>query len=123
MANSQLIICTAIPRSIRLDPATVEVSVLVTPRLSGDNRLGSYPDWVQWTRRRQQHPLHVVFECAGSTHAVDVPVGGLRPDLWEALFDAQTYARSLYEQAGYRPHGRVFWEAGIEHVAMEKRLG
>src|SRR6201986_5493890 len=33
---------------------------------------------------------------------------------------AQTYARSLYEGAGYRPRGRVFIESGIEHIAMEK---
>ncbi len=39
------------------------------------------------------------------------------------VLHAQTYARRLYESAGYRPHGRIFWEAGIEHVAMEKRLG
>ena len=38
------------------------------------------------------------------------------------VLHAQTYARELYEQAGYRPRGRVFWEAGIEHVAMEKHL-
>jgi predicted GNAT family N-acyltransferase len=38
------------------------------------------------------------------------------------VLHAQTYARELYENAGYRPHGRVFREAGIEHIAMEKRL-
>ena len=38
------------------------------------------------------------------------------------VLHAQTYARDLYDQAGYRPRGRVFWEAGIEHVAMEKLL-
>jgi predicted GNAT family N-acyltransferase len=38
------------------------------------------------------------------------------------VLHAQTYARELYEQAGYRARGRVFWEAGIEHVAMEKTL-
>jgi predicted GNAT family N-acyltransferase len=38
------------------------------------------------------------------------------------VLHAQTYARELYEQAGYRSRGRVFWEAGIEHVAMEKML-
>jgi predicted GNAT family N-acyltransferase len=36
---------------------------------------------------------------------------------------AQTYARALYERAGYREHGPTFVEEGIEHVAMEKRLG
>jgi predicted GNAT family N-acyltransferase len=38
------------------------------------------------------------------------------------VLHAQTYARALYEQAGYRPRGRKFTEAGIEHIAMEKRL-
>jgi predicted GNAT family N-acyltransferase len=38
------------------------------------------------------------------------------------VLHAQTYARELYELAGYRPRGREFWEAGIEHIAMEKVL-
>jgi predicted GNAT family N-acyltransferase len=36
------------------------------------------------------------------------------------VLHAQTYARSLYDAAGYETRGRVFMEAGIEHVAMEK---
>jgi predicted GNAT family N-acyltransferase len=36
------------------------------------------------------------------------------------VLHAQTYARTLYESAGYEPRGRIFMEAGIEHVAMEK---
>jgi len=39
------------------------------------------------------------------------------------VLHAQTYARSLYDGAGYEPRGRVFMEAGIEHIAMEKVLG
>jgi predicted GNAT family N-acyltransferase len=38
------------------------------------------------------------------------------------VLHAQTYARSLYEGAGYKPRGRIFMESGIEHVAMEKHL-
>jgi predicted GNAT family N-acyltransferase len=38
------------------------------------------------------------------------------------VLHAQTYARELYDRAGYRPKGRVFREAGIEHIAMEKQL-
>ncbi len=38
------------------------------------------------------------------------------------VLHAQTYAQALYAGAGYEPRGRVFVEAGIEHVAMEKRL-
>jgi predicted GNAT family N-acyltransferase len=39
------------------------------------------------------------------------------------VLHAQTYARSLYENAGYRTRGGAFREAGIEHIAMEKDLG
>jgi predicted GNAT family N-acyltransferase len=46
-----------------------------------------------------------------------VAAGGRR-----LVLHAQTYARSLYENAGYRPRGRVFREARIEHIAMEKHL-
>jgi len=38
------------------------------------------------------------------------------------VLHAQTYAKELYEGAGYRPRGRIFIEAGIEHIAMEKEL-
>jgi predicted GNAT family N-acyltransferase len=38
------------------------------------------------------------------------------------VLHAQTYARSLYEGAGYEPRGRIFMEAGIEHIAMEKYI-
>ena len=36
---------------------------------------------------------------------------------------AQTGALALYERAGYAPRGRVFLDAGIEHVRMDKALG
>jgi predicted GNAT family N-acyltransferase len=35
---------------------------------------------------------------------------------------AQTYAQTLYLDAGYEERGPSFTEEGIEHVAMEKRL-
>ena len=38
------------------------------------------------------------------------------------VLHAQTYARALYEASGYRPRGRIFMEAGSEHIAMEKYL-
>jgi predicted GNAT family N-acyltransferase len=38
------------------------------------------------------------------------------------VLHAQTYVRSLYEQAGYIARGREFVDSGIEHVAMEKLL-
>ncbi|QRG66013.1 GNAT family N-acetyltransferase [Brevibacillus choshinensis] len=36
--------------------------------------------------------------------------------------NAQTHARRFYEKLGYEPHGDVFDEAGIEHIAMVKSL-
>ena len=38
------------------------------------------------------------------------------------VLHAQTYAQELYERAGYRPRGRMFTEAAIDHIAMEKQL-
>jgi predicted GNAT family N-acyltransferase len=49
---------------------------------------------------------------------VETRAGGAR----RLVLHAQTYARALYEAAGYEPRGRTFMEAGIEHVAMEKQL-
>ena len=49
---------------------------------------------------------------------IEARAGGAR----RVVLHAQTYARSLYEAAGYEPRGRTFMEAGIEHIAMEKHL-
>lgn len=38
------------------------------------------------------------------------------------VLHAQTYARALYDRAGYVARGREFVEADIEHIAMEKLL-
>lgn len=38
------------------------------------------------------------------------------------VLHAQTYAKPLYDQTGYRVRGQEFTEAGIRHVAMEKLL-
>ena len=38
------------------------------------------------------------------------------------VLHAQTYARTLYDKAGYVVTGREFVEAGIRHVAMERVL-
>lgn len=38
------------------------------------------------------------------------------------VLHAQTYAISLYEGQGFRARGTTFRDAGIEHIAMDKRL-
>jgi predicted GNAT family N-acyltransferase len=48
----------------------------------------------------------------------EAEAGGAR----RLVLHAQTYAKALYVEHGYRERGSRFWEAGIEHVAMEKVL-
>ncbi len=43
--------------------------------------------------------------------------------LAEIVLHAQMTAKGFYERAGYLVEGGVFEEAGIEHVAMRKRIG
>jgi predicted GNAT family N-acyltransferase len=40
----------------------------------------------------------------------------------EVVLHAQLSARGFYDRLGYAAEGPVFEEAGIEHVAMRKRL-
>ena len=68
---------------------------------------------VRTTARRQGIATALLEEADREARA-----GGAR----RIVLHAQTYARELYEIAGYRARGRLFWEAGIEHVAMEKLL-
>ena len=63
--------------------------------------------------RRRRIPTRLLALADEETRA-----GGAR----RLVLHAQTYARSLYEAAGYEPRGRIFMEAGIEHIAMEKHL-
>lgn len=69
---------------------------------------------VRQTARRHGIALALLALADDETRA-----GGAR----RLVLHAQTYARSLYDRAGYEPRGRVFMEAGIEHIAMEKVLG
>jgi len=94
MANTQLVVFTPVPVNVQLEPDAIRMSVLVSPRLRGDEFLGAYPDWLTWTTLRQRTGLKVTFECAGSRLDVDVDTAALRPDLWDALFDDETFVRS-----------------------------
>jgi predicted GNAT family N-acyltransferase len=68
---------------------------------------------VRKSARRHGIATTLLEEADAQTRA-----GGAR----RLVLHAQTYARELYERAGYRARGRPFVEAGIEHVAMEKTL-
>lgn len=75
---------------------------------------------VQFSRLavRQEARRHGIATALLERADEESRTGGAR----RLVLHAQTYARSLYEAAGYEPRGRVFMEAGIEHIAMEKHL-
>jgi hypothetical protein len=100
VAVTQLVIVTPVPAGLQLDRDTVAVSVLFSPRLSGDDTLGAFPDWLRWTRKLADDGLQIRFECAGQTLDVAADTSRLRPELWEALFRWDTYVRS-YEFDDY----------------------
>ena len=51
MAISQTVLFTVMPRGISLNGATLPVSVVVSPRLGGADRLDAFPDFVDWTQK------------------------------------------------------------------------
>ena len=55
--EEQTVLFTIIPRGITLDNGPCPVSVIVSPRLRGDNKLGAFPDWLKWTQRLREQGL------------------------------------------------------------------
>ena len=65
--SDQTVLFTIIPRGITLGPGPLPVSVIVSPRLRGESKLGAYPDWVQWTELLRQRGLTLVLRCGTDT--------------------------------------------------------
>lgn len=70
---------------------TVRLSVVVSPRLSGGDRLGDYPgSMLQWTRKVREHGLAFELQAGSKKTRIEINPDPLQPDLWEALFTAAT---------------------------------
>jgi hypothetical protein len=106
MAVTQTVLFTVMLRAISVNRDTVPASVLVSPRLMGGDRLGSFPDWVSWTARLREAGLTLTFRSGARTADVAIDTSLLRPDLWAALFDRRTLVRSR-EFDDYSQHGIV----------------
>ncbi len=106
MAVNQTVIFTVVPRGINIDTQLMPVSVVVSPRLSDETRLGSYPDWLSWTARVKNAGLTLTFRCAGRTLDVAVNTDILRPDLWGQLFNEGTLVRP-HSFNDYTEHGII----------------
>jgi predicted GNAT family N-acyltransferase len=100
--------------AVAVDEGAEDGEILGTCRLVMVGRTVQFSRLAVRTSARRQGIASALLDAADAeTRAA----GGRR-----LVLHAQTYARSLYEQAGYLPRGNVFREAGIEHIAMEKEL-
>ena len=93
MAAAHTVLFTVLPRGVSLNPAALPVSVFVSPRLTGDDRLGAFPDWVDWPGRLA-NGLALTFQCGANRATARVDPAAFRPDLWRALFNRRTFVRS-----------------------------
>ncbi|MGD8856710.1 MAG: hypothetical protein PVG33_10300, partial [Chloroflexota bacterium] len=93
----QTIVWTALPNGSD-DPlqegATVRLSAFMAPRLWSDTpqvkeKLGSYPDFLDWPAKIQGATFTVDFGD-GVARPATADFGKLRSDLWQALFNDQT---------------------------------
>ncbi|HMF64769.1 MAG TPA: hypothetical protein VK608_11830 [Edaphobacter sp.] len=106
MAATQTVLFTVVPRGISVNPDTLPVSVFVSPRLVGENNLGAFPDWVNWTTQLKKLGLVLTFR-SGARH-LDIPIDPhpLQPKQWAALFNRDTLVRSRTFD-DYSKHGII----------------
>jgi hypothetical protein len=107
MATQQTILFTVMPRGISLNSPTKPVSIFVSPRLDGADHLGAFPDWLNWTRHLRDDGLELELHCGANTQVFSVNGAGLRPDLWEQLFNSETYVRSHKSFDDYSKRGLI----------------
>ena len=87
----QTILFTVMPRGVSLNTPTLPVSVVVSPRLYEDSLLDQFPDWLDWTPQLKQQGLALTFRCGAKKLTLKVDTKPLRPELWQAMFNRDTY--------------------------------
>ncbi len=105
MAATHTVLFTVVPRGVNANPATLPVSIVVSPRLMGADRLGEFPDWADWTRLLTRGLTFTLLSGTRRTR-VNIDTSVLRPDLWQALFNRDTFVRSRTFD-DYSHHGIV----------------
>ena len=104
MAISQTVLFTVMPRGISLNGATLPVSVVVSPRLGGADRLDGFPDFLDWTQKLATSGVQFTFRCGTRTATAAIDTTILQPRLWRALFGADTFVRG-HAFDDYSSHG------------------
>lgn len=94
MATEQSLIFTVVPRDGAAHGDTVELSVVVSPRLRGGPNLGQFPDWLDWTGRLAEQGLRLKLQAGNQNSELAVNTKVLRPALWRSLFREDTPVRS-----------------------------
>ena len=102
------------------DGDAIHLVALRTGRVVGTCRLLFVDRTVQLSRLAVEPDARREGIATALLHEADREAAAARAK--RIVLHAQTYARELYLADGYEPRGRTFVEAGIEHVAMEKRL-
>jgi predicted GNAT family N-acyltransferase len=112
-----------VPKREELDGRDGEALHLVAVlegRIVGTCRLLFVDRTVQFSRLAVEVAARRQGIASGLLRAADAESRARRAR--RIVLHAQTYAVDLYARDGYEARGRRFVEAGIEHVAMEKRL-
>lgn len=104
--EEQTVLFTIIPRGIIIGSGPLPVSVIVSPRLRGDDRLGAYPDWLKWTAILKERGLTLAIRCGSDLHEAQIDTQVLQPQLWEQLFNERTFVRS-YQYTDYSERGII----------------
>jgi hypothetical protein len=94
MATEQSLIFTVVPFDGIVTGDSVTLSVVVSPRLRGGERLGEFDDWLNWTERLTVNGLTLVLQAGNRDSKQRIDPGVLRPKLWQALFNEATPVRS-----------------------------
>jgi hypothetical protein len=136
VAASQTIIVTVVPRGVAVDAETLPISLFLTPRLRGADRLGAFRDWQLWTQLVRDEGLTLTISCAGRALAFTSDPAPLAPELWAGLFNADTSVRS-HEFDDYSERAvlsypvretlsalkRIYQEAGVRLALPDAPLG
>ncbi len=87
------ILFTVIPSGISLNQDKLPVSIVVSPRLSGADLLGKFPDWLNWTQNLKRGGMSFTVRCGTRITEVKINTEVLQPELWEKLFNKETLVR------------------------------
>src|SRR5579875_218844 len=108
MAN-QTLIFVVLPNGLA-NANTLNLSIFLTPHLSGGATLAAFPDVLNWAPFIQQKGLQFELTCGALTTTVAVNRAVLRPDLWAHLFTAKTFV-APYTVPAYDQHLIVSYPA------------